>query len=105
MNHNAADEESLKQWTRRLSQALQILDLEVDNHLVLNIADEAAHAASPMAAPITTFVTGYAAGLAAASTSTTSQQAISQAAEVVIALCQQPTDKEPDRGGWLNSAQ
>jgi len=105
VTHNAADEDILKQWTRRLSQALQILDLEIDNNLVLNVADEAAHAVSPMAAPITTFVAGYAAGLAAAAESMPSQTAISRAADVVIAVCQQPANVEPDRGGWLNTAQ
>ncbi len=105
MTHNAVDEEILKQWTRRLSQALQILDLEMDNHVVLTVADEAANAVGPMAAPITTFVTGYAAGLAAATGSMSSQTAISRAADVVISLCQQPANENPDASGWLNTAQ
>ena len=105
MTHNAVDEEVLQQWTRRLSQALQILDLEVDNHVILNVADEAAHAVSPMAAPITTFVVGYAAGLAAAHSAISSRAAISRSAEIVITVCQQPADESPDQAGWVNTAQ
>ncbi|MBG6213806.1 MAG: DUF6457 domain-containing protein [Cryobacterium sp.] len=105
MTHNDVDEEILKQWTRRLSQALQILDLEVDNHLMLNVADEAARAISPMAAPITTFVVGYAAGLAAANSATASHAAIARAADVVIAVCQQPAGENPNETGWVNTAQ
>ena len=105
MTHNAADEEILKQWIHRLSQALQILDLDLDNHLVLNVADEAAHAVSPMAAPITTFVVGYAAGLAAANSAMSSQAAISRAADIVITVCQQPANEIPDETGWVNTAQ
>lgn len=99
------DEQNLAQWTRRISQALQILDLEVDHNLVLDVADHAAHAASPMAAPITTFVVGYAAGLAAASGAMAPKVAIAQAADVVIAVCKQPTDESPDNAGWVNTAQ
>ena len=105
MTHNAVDEDILNQWTRRLSQALQILDLDVDNHLVLNVADEAAHAVSPMAAPITTFVVGYAAGLAAANSAMASHAAIARAADIVIAVCRQPADEAPDETGWVNTAQ
>jgi hypothetical protein len=103
VNHNAVDEAALNQWTRRLSQALQILELDVDNHLLLNVADEAAHAVSPMAAPITTFVVGYAAGLAAASSAASSLSATARAADVVIAVCRQP--EVPDKSGWVNTAQ
>ena len=105
MTHNAVDEEILKQWTRRLSQALQIVDLNLDNHLVLNVADEAADAVSPMAAPIATFMVGYAAGLAAANPTMPSPAAIARAADIVITLCQQPEDENPDASGWANTAQ
>ncbi|SEN77781.1 MULTISPECIES: DUF6457 domain-containing protein [Cryobacterium] len=105
MNRDESDDQILRQWTRRLSQALQILDLEVDNNLVLNVADEAAHAVSPMAAPITTFVVGYAAGFAAAQLALASQTAIVRAADVVIAVCRQPATESPDEGGWVNTAQ
>jgi len=105
VTHNDADEEILKQWTRRLSQALQILDLEVDNRLILTVADEAARVVSPMAAPITTFVAGYAAGLAAANPAMASQTAITRATDVVIAVCRQPATENPDTVGWVNTAQ
>ncbi|TFD24767.1 MULTISPECIES: DUF6457 domain-containing protein [Cryobacterium] len=105
MTHNAVDEEILKQWTRRLSQALQIVDLEIDNDLVLTVADEAAHAVNPMAAPITTFMVGYAAGLAAANPAMPSSTAVARAVDVVTAVCQQPEKEHPDATGWVNTAQ
>jgi hypothetical protein len=105
VTHNAVDEEILKQWTRRLSQALQIVNLEVDNDLVLTVADEAAQAVNPMAAPITTFMVGYAAGLAAADPAMTSRTAVARAVDVVIAVCQQPETEHPDTTGWVNTAQ
>lgn len=105
MTHDDVDDVTLKQWTRRLSQALQILDLEVDNRLILNVAGEAARLVSPSAAPITTFVAGYAAGLAAANPTTSSQTAITRATDVVIAVCRQPAKQNPDTAGWVNTAQ
>ncbi|TFD65349.1 DUF6457 domain-containing protein [Cryobacterium ruanii] len=105
MTHNAEDEEILKQWIRRLSQALQIVDLEVDNDLILTVAGEAAHAVSPTAAPITTFMVGYAAGLAATNSEVTSRTAVARAADVVIAVCQKPENEHPDTTGWVNTAQ
>jgi hypothetical protein len=105
VTHNAVDEEILKQWTRRLSQALQIVDLEIDNDLVLTVADEAAHAVNPMAAPITTFMVGYAAGLAAANPAMPSSTAVARAVDVVTAVCQQPEKEHPDATGWVNTAQ
>ena len=105
MTHSAVDEEILKQWIRRLSQALQIVDLEVDNDLVLTVANEAAQAVNPMAAPITTFMVGYAAGLAAANPAMPSRTAVARAVDVVIAVCQQSDDDNPDTTGWVNTAQ
>jgi Na+-transporting NADH:ubiquinone oxidoreductase subunit NqrD len=105
VTHNAVDDEILKQWIRRLSQALQIVDLEVDNDLVLTVADEAAHAVNPMAAPITTFMVGYAAGLAAANPTMPSRTAVARAVDVVTAVCRQPEKEHPDATGWVNTAQ
>ncbi|WP_104082133.1 DUF6457 domain-containing protein [Cryobacterium sp. Y11] len=105
MTHNAVDDEILKQWIRRVSQALQIVDLEVDNDLVLTVADDATHAVNPMAAPITTFMVGYAAGLAAANSAMPSRTAVARAVDVVTAVCRQPEKEHPDATGWVNTAQ
>ena len=105
MTNNGVDDQNLAQWTRRLTQALQILDLEVDHNLVLDVADHADRAASPMAAPVTTVLVGYAAGMAAAGGQGAPKTAVSQAADVVIAVCRQPADETPDDTGWVNTAQ
>ena len=46
----------LDQWSQRLAQALQILDLEVDQELLLDLARKSAgtviHAAAPVTTPV-----------------------------------------------------
>jgi len=61
------NDELLQAWTRKLLEAFEIADLEVDVHAVLNLAGVAAHSIVRPAAPLTTFVAGMAAGLAAGS--------------------------------------
>jgi len=62
--------DSLTQWTAAATHALQtefdITIPEVDVHLLLDVARDAAHAVDRPAAPITTFLLGYAAALAGA---------------------------------------
>jgi hypothetical protein len=53
----------LAQWSERLADALQILDLEVDQELLLDLARKSASSVVHAAAPVTTFMVGYAAGL------------------------------------------
>lgn len=87
----------LTQWSERLAEALQILDLEVDQELLLNLARKSAAEVIHPAAPVTTFMVGYAAGLKAGATGgdskVSSAVAVSEAASVAFRLC------EGDTGG------
>lgn len=58
-------DEALQAWTKKLLEAFEIADIEVDVDAVLNLAGVAAHSIVRPAAPLTTFVAGLAAGLAA----------------------------------------
>ena len=99
----------LDQWTQRLAQALQILDLDVDQELLLDLARKSAGSVIHAAAPVTTFLVGYAAGLAAGNGSAGSKQAssaaISQAADVAFRLCEDGPDGGPAATGWADTAQ
>ncbi len=66
----------LDQWSHRLAQALQILDLKVDQALLLDLARESAGSVIHAAAPVTTFLVGYAAGLDAGSGSAGSREVL-----------------------------
>jgi hypothetical protein len=99
----------LDQWTHRLAQALQILDLEVDQELLLDLARKSAGSVIHAAAPVTTFLVGYAAGLAAgngsAGSTADSTAAVTQAADVAFRLCEDGHDGGPAAGGWADTGQ
>ena len=98
------DHRSLDDITRRLTQALQILDLEVDYPLLLGLAADTSRAVGPDAGPISTFLVGYAAGL----TSTSGKQAATEAVERAVEVAKQATEKTGDGGvedGWAHTAQ
>jgi hypothetical protein len=108
---NAAE---VEQWTRRLTQALQILDLRVDQALVAELAARSSETFGSTSVPVTTFVVGYAAGLSAAAGSVNANEATKRAADVALRLCAeappaapQPdgSTKPPDADGWLSTAQ
>ncbi|MFC5930525.1 DUF6457 domain-containing protein [Cryobacterium melibiosiphilum] len=110
-------ESDLAHWTRQLTQALQILDLDVDRSLVADLAARSTASGGPASAPLTTFVVGYAAGLAAATGSGPPHQAVSRAADVALQVCAQAdantprpatapdAPDAPDAEGWLSTAQ
>jgi hypothetical protein len=94
----------LEDLSRRLTQALQILDLEVDYPLLLGLAAEASRAVGPDGAPISTFLVGYAAG----TTSPSGKQAAAEAVERAVGVARQATEKTGDGGvedGWAHTAQ
>ena len=99
----------LDQWSQRLAQALQILDLEVDQELLLDLARKSAGTVIHAAAPVTTFMVGYAAGLEArpgsAGAKASSAAAISKAAAVAFQLCEDGHDGGPASKGWADTAQ
>jgi len=100
----AADPRALDDLSRRLAQALQILDLEVDHDLLLSLADTTTKAVGPGGGPISTFLVGYAAGM----TSTAGTQESSDAVERAVSVARQATEKTGDGGiedGWAHTAQ
>ena len=106
-----SDEEAqvLDQWSNRLAQALQILDLKVDNELLLDLARKSADSVIHPAAPVTTFLVGYAAGLEAGTGSAGSREAssaaVQRAASVAFGLCDDGHDGGPASQGWADTAQ
>lgn len=107
----AADDElqALDQWSQRLAQALQLMDLEIDQELLLNLARKSADSVIHAAAPVTSFLVGYAAGLEAgtgsAGSKAASAAAIRKAADVAFQLCDQGADGGPASKGWADTAQ
>lgn len=104
MSSPAADPRALDDLSQRLTQALQILDLEVDHALLLSLADETTKAVGPGAGPISTFLVGYAAGM----TSTSGKQESTDAVARAVDVARQATRKTGDGGiddGWANTAQ
>ena len=106
---NDDEAQILDQWTQRLTQALQILDMEVDQELLLDLARKSAGSVIHAAAPVTTFLVGYAAGLAAGNGSAGSKEAstaaVAQAADVASRLCDDGHDGGPAATGWADTAQ
>jgi hypothetical protein len=106
---NDDEAQVLEQWTHRLTQALQILDLKADPELILDLARKSADSVTHAAAPITTFLVGYAAGLEAGTGSAGSKAAssasITKAADVALQLCEDARHREPGAQGWTHSAQ
>lgn len=99
----------LAQWSNRLAQALQLLDLDVDQELLLQLARKSATSVTHAAAPVTTFMVGYAAGLEAGTGSAGSKAAsgdsIRRAADVAFQLCDDGADGGPAGRGWADTAQ
>lgn len=95
----------LAQWSRRLTQALQILDLDLDRQLVARLAQESARAVNPSAAPISALLVGYAAGLAVQNGEGTPNEAVQSAADMALQLCEHGVDGGPDDAGWTTTAQ
>lgn len=101
----ASEDQELSQWSQRLTQALQILDLDVDQKLVARLAGGSANAVNRAAGPVTALLVGYAAGLAARSGNTTPGEAVQSAADVALRLCEHGSDGGPDSEGWSSTGQ
>jgi hypothetical protein len=98
-------DQDLARWSQRLVQALQILDLKVDQQLVARLADESSRAVNGQAVPVTALLVGYAAGLRAHGSSASPQEAVQSAADVALRLCEHGTEGGPDSEGWSSTAQ
>jgi hypothetical protein len=114
MAQNDDEAQILERWTHQLTQALQILDLKVDQELILELARKSADSVTHAAAPITAFLVGYAAALEAGAGSAGSKAAsaasITKAADVAFNLCadarqQAHPQPEPGANGRTRSAQ
>ncbi|WP_426766016.1 DUF6457 domain-containing protein [Pseudarthrobacter sp. 1G09] len=106
---NDDEAQVLDQWSHRLAQALQILDLKVDQELLLDLARKSADSVIHAAAPVTTFMVGYAAGLRAGTGSAGNKDAaaaaVEKAARVAFQLCEDGHDGGPASKGWADTAQ
>jgi hypothetical protein len=99
------EDNSLRHWSARLIQALQILDLEVDHEKIVEVADESVKAVGPHADAISAFIVGFAAGTASTHGRKSSQEAVHAAANKVIELCEHGEAGGPDEEGWAKRAQ
>jgi hypothetical protein len=100
------DEDStLRHWSARLIQALQILDLEVDHEKIVQVADESLKSVGPHADAISAFILGYAAGTASTNGRKGTDEAVTAAANKVIELCEHGETGGPDEEGWAKRAQ
>lgn len=100
------DERALQEWSHRLTQALQILDLKIDDERLLDLARRASDEVGPAAGPISTFVVGYAAGLAATSGEREVSAAVDTATETALrALEHGVSEQAPASDGWSDTAQ
>lgn len=106
---NADEAQVLDQWSNRMAQALQILDLNVDHELLLDLARKSADNVIHAAAPVTTFLVGYAAGLDAKTGSAGNREAaaaaVEKAARVAFQLCEDGPEGGPASKGWADTAQ
>ena len=95
---------NLSDWSRRLTQALQILDLEVDPQLLRTLNEKAADSVGPDAGLVSSFLVGYAAALTVSSGHKAPGEAVEKAADTVLQLSETGL-KGPDVPGWKGSAQ
>ena len=81
MTLSREEDSSLRHWSARLIQALQILDLEVDHEKIVQVAEESVKAVGPHADAISAFIVGYAAGTASTNGRKGTQEAVHAASE------------------------
>ncbi|WP_028279198.1 DUF6457 domain-containing protein [Arthrobacter sp. H5] len=96
---------TLSEWSRQLTQALQILDLEVDHQRIVEVAEQTSREVSPSAGSISAFLIGYAAGTADTSGRKGADDAVQSAADVVVQVCAKGVEDGPDEKGWTKTAQ
>ncbi|MCQ1954449.1 MULTISPECIES: DUF6457 domain-containing protein [Arthrobacter] len=98
------EERRLNDWSRRLTQALQILDLEVDHKMLVELGEKSAETVADNAGLVSAFVVGYAAGLTTTSGRKSSEEAVQKAADTAFQLAETGLEG-PDQPGWKGSAQ
>lgn len=95
----------LRQWSSRLIQALQILDLEVDHEKIIEVAEQSARSVGPHAGAVSAFIVGYAAGTVSTHGRKDSHEAAATAAEKVLQLTASGESGGPDEHGWSKTGQ
>lgn len=105
MTFSDAEDGSLRLWSSRVIQALQLLDLDFDHGKIIEAANESADAVAPHAGALSAFIIGYAAGTASTQGRQGTQDAVEAAADKVIALCRHGESGGPDEEGWAKTAQ
>lgn len=98
------EERRLNDWSRRLTQALQILDLEVDPAMLIELGRKSGQTVSPDAGLISAFMVGYAAGLTTTSGRKSAEESVRKAADTAFQLAETGLEG-PDQPGWKGSAQ
>jgi len=102
----APDDRTLAEWSERLTQALQILDLRIDHALLLELAEKSSTRVTPSAGPMSTFFVGYAAGVAATSGVKEARAAVDTAARTALLVVEEGIEGEsPAARGWSDTAQ
>lgn len=105
MTLSREEDSDLREWSSRVIQALQILDLDVDHEKIVEVAERSARSVGPHAGEISAFIVGYAAGLVSTHGRKTSQEAAAAAADKVLQLTASGEDGGPDDRGWTKTAQ
>ena len=98
-----AEERELSEWSRTLTQALQILDLEVDHAKIVEVASRSSSAVSPNAGAVSAFLVGYAAGTVTTKGRKGADEAVQKAASTVLRVIATGDDREDE--GWTGTAQ
>jgi hypothetical protein len=98
------EERTLSEWSRTLSQALQILDLEVDHPRIVELAQRSAGHMSPNAGAISAFMVGYAAGSVTTDGREEASAAVEKAVATVTAVIEK-NEKTNEEAGWTGTAQ
>ncbi|MCU1548185.1 MAG: hypothetical protein JWO29_1136 [Arthrobacter sp.] len=105
MTLSREEDSALREWSSRLIQALQILDLEVDHEKVIELAEESSRSVGPQAGAVSAFIVGYAAGTASTGGRQSTHEAVLNAADKVIQLADDGESGGPDDKGWTKTAQ
>jgi hypothetical protein len=103
--HGDTYEHTVDQWSRRLTQALQILDFEVDQNLVRELSEKSSQHVAPSAGAVTALIVGYAAGLRTTSGKRAADEAVRSAANIALDLAGDGPEGGPDRIGWTDTGQ
>lgn len=101
------NEAELDQWSRRLMQALQILNLKVETGKIVGLADNATGAVAPGAGALTAFYVGYAAAQDALvrSGDKLPGEAVRDAAAIAERLAADGAHGGPDSVGFAGTGQ